>query len=67
MEELGQLKSMEFASVRCAEGEGGDEALMAVEDDSGLVSNGGSRICVCVIPMSVICTFNAIWGREKLQ
>ena len=57
-EELGQLKSMEFASVRRAEGEGGDGALTAVEGNSGLVSVTAVVACVrcvalylCVIPM----------------
>ena len=57
-EELGQLKSAEFASVRHAEGEAGDETLTAVEGDSGLVSVTEVVGCVrcvvlylCVIPM----------------
>ena len=55
MEELGQLKGAEVASVRRAEGEGGDEALAAEEGETRLVSNRGWVRCVvlylCVIPM----------------
>ena len=73
-QELGQLKSAEFVSVRHAEYEGGEEAIMAVGGDSGLVSVTAVVGCVrcvvlylCVIPMSVICTFNDTWGGAKLQ
>ena len=65
-EELGQLKSAEFASVRHAERECGDEALTAVEGDSGLVSATDVVGCVCcivldpcVIPMSIIRMYDA--------
>ena len=66
VEELGHLKSAEFVSVRHAEGEGGDEALTAVEGDSGLVSATDVVGCVCcivldpcVIPMSIIRMYDA--------
>ena len=65
-DELGQLKSAEFASVRHAEGEGGDEALTAVERDSGLVSVTevvGCIRCVvlylCVVLFSIISMYDA--------
>ena len=57
-EELGQLKGAEFASVRHAEGEGGEEALTAVEGDSADWEVVRCVRCVvlylCVIPMSII-------------
>ena len=70
-EELGQLKGAEVASVRRAEGEGGDEALTAVEGDYGLVSVTEVVGCVCcivldpcVIPMSIIRMYDATDGQS---
>ena len=70
-QELGQLKSAESTSVRHAEGEGGDEALTAVEGNSGLVSVTRVVGCVrcvvlylCVIQMSVIRMYDASDGRS---
>ena len=65
-EELGLLRSAESASVRHAEGEGGYEALTAVEGDSGLASATVVVGCVCfivldacVILMSIIRMYDA--------
>ena len=65
-QELRHLKSAEFTSAWRAEGEGGDEALMTMEGNSGLVSVtevvGCVRcvvICLCVIPMSIISMYDA--------
>ena len=70
-EELGHLKSVDFASARRAEGEGGDEALRAVEGDSGLVSVteivGYVRwvvLYLCVIPMSITRMYDATDARS---
>ena len=70
-EELGLLRSAESASVRHAEGEGGYEALTAVEGDYGLVSVTKVVGCVscivldpCVIPMSIIRMYDAFDGQS---
>ena len=70
-QELGQLKSAESTSVRHAKGEGGEEAIMAVEGDFGLVSVTEVVVCVrcvgldlCVIPMSIIRRYDATDGRS---
>ena len=70
-EELGLLRSAESASVRHAEGEGGYEALTAVEGDYGLVSVTevvGIVFCIvldlCVLLMSIFCFYDAADGRS---
>ena len=70
-EELRHLKSAEFASVRHAECEDGEEALTTMEGNSGLVSVTEVVGCVrcvvlylCVIPMSIIRMYDATDGRS---
>ena len=73
-QELGQLKSAESTSVRHAKKEGGEEAIMAVEGDFGLVSVTEIVVCVrcvglylCVIPMSIIHIYDATDGRSRSE